>query len=51
MNVTQQQKEIMLQWMKLHPQVARGKLHTTSSRIIHAAVIIMTNLTLKLKFT
>lgn len=26
MNTTQEQKELMLKWMKLHPEVARGRL-------------------------
>lgn len=26
MNTTQKQKEMMLQWMKLHPEVSRGRL-------------------------
>lgn len=26
MNTTQEQKEILLQWMKLHPEVAKGRL-------------------------
>lgn len=26
MNTTQEQKEMILQWMKLNPEVARGRL-------------------------